>query len=196
MTPGFAANYASDVSRSNPEPLSKRLEVTLLAGIERAYFNHIFFGEFGHAGLFASANSLRASSGHMLLAAGRPSLGNHVGHVVVRRPEEQVVRSDAFPIVTHVTNEETCRYHTVRYLPRNAMRPDLFSGFKFEVSVATKRQLRRPLPATVSLPNLGPKSTKKTSVNIGVVASAGAISLPFLSGRHETNTTKRTSCHV
>jgi hypothetical protein len=76
-------------------------------------------------------------------------LQHHVSHVVIIRAKEQVLRSDARPIVAMVKDMESCRDLAFMDFPGDSVGGVHLPGY-FDLSVAVRVAIGGPFPATIA----------------------------------------------
>lgn len=119
-------------------------------------------------------------------------LREHVLRVVLRCPEEQVVRIHALPVVAPVKNEQAVGNRAVVNLPRNPMGTEVrlsAIAARTDFAVAPTVAMGCPLPARgwADTPNLLPKPLRKclhsssniTSLTVGINGRYGHMAEPF-----------------
>jgi hypothetical protein len=104
------------------------------------------------------------------------SLRDHVVNVVLHRPQEQVIRTDARRVVTPVADEQAGWDRAEVDLPRDAVGQfeTLVCRADTDDAVALRQMVRRPCPATGRLLNLGPEANCQRNRASGDIASSGA----------------------
>lgn len=83
--------------------------------------------------------------------------GKHVTHILLMRPEKQMIRVGAFRIVASVQNMFPFWNLSIVDFPRNAMGADHFT-FNGKTPVSARVVTADPFPASLCFNNLWPKS--------------------------------------
>lgn len=108
-----------------------------------------------------------------------PALGNHVGRIIGRQAEEQMVRPDAGRVVARMADEHAVRDRAVMNLPGYAVGKlnASIALANHEGSIPADHAVSRPCPAAVRLADLFPEAFEHRARAGAVVAILGAVLL-------------------
>ena len=120
-------------------------------------------------GVLSVATALRVRDGLDVLGrlhSMRAALGSHIGHVVVRRAEPEVVGSDAWRVIAAVQDKEAVRDRAVRQYPSPAVGARLAASIPAALDdpIRLAVPVARPDPAVTRLVHAGPEPLVHASI--------------------------------
>lgn len=158
--PRLAANDLVDCPKVHTEQLAKLTEGDIASGMQFANPCNVRSAESCVAVGFAARHMVRIAPVRVSFAARmpRPSLPNHIGHVLGMCTKEQMGWVAARRIITTMTNAHSVRDRAVDKLPCNPVRVSRpASNCDLTISTLGAAATPRPARAVVAGVHLGPK---------------------------------------